>query len=358
MKWQRFLDRFVAATSYAAFVRVLLVLPAALVQGLVPVWVAGVVLLEGRMRGMQNVCALLAGQGLVSLVPLPEELGRGLWVLPSVLLYVSVIATVGWALHAVLAQRPQLADAFAAVFEQYISLFAISRATNAFLDSSGMHAGGFFALAFAYMVLPDAIAPCTDTIPAPFTDNVWVRHWTRNVEGIAIRGAMRGLLALMNLFATIGDGRLALQLLAVFFTGYDEDRSKLGHLHILLSANLAQALLAPLQGNRLSEWTCVLGLGAVVTILTWLWRPAPAQTRHVFGDCCAFTASLLLIAMLERWLAGSALLESGTTYLVIFSLLEALHAEPWSTASRGGVALPAQYDLGFATAMEDGLAIW
>jgi hypothetical protein len=93
-------------------------------------------------------------------------------------------------------------------------------------------------------------------------------------------------------------------------------------------------------------------------MLALIWRPRLGDARHVFGDCCAFTASLLLVSILERWLAGSAVVEWAVTYLVVFSLLETLHDEPWSSASRGGVAMPAQFDLGFAMAVEDGLAIW
>lgn len=354
MQWQRFLDRFVAATSYAAFVRALVVLPGVLVTGLIPLWITGVVVLETRMRGVQNVCALLAGQGLVSVVPLPGELGRGVWVLPSVLLYVSLIATLGWALDLALRQWPRLADAFASVFEQYIGLFAVSRATTAFTDASGVAA--FYAVAFAYMVLPDAVAPCTDTLPPSLAASAWIRHWVRNMEGIAIRGASRGLLALMAAWATVGDGQIILQLLAVYLTGYDEVHTKLGHMHTLLSARLAQTLVGLLQSNRLSEWTCALGLASIVVVLAHLHRAQ--QKKHVFQDACAFGASLLLITVLERWLAGSALIEAGATYLTVFCLLEAIHDEPWSSASRGGVVMPAQYDLGFAAAIEDGLAIW
>lgn len=352
MKWQRFLDRFVAATSYAAFVRLLVLLPGVLVQGLVPVWVAGVVLLEGRQRGLQNVCALLAGQGLVSIVPMPEELGRGLWVLPSVLVYVSLIATLGWALDAALSGA--LADAFASVFEQYIGLFAISRASSAFLDSAA-HADAFYACAIAYLMLPDALAPSADSASAA---SAWLRHFVRNVEGIAVRGATRALLAVLAAWATFGDGRIALQLFAVFLTGYDEGHGKLAHMHTLLSANLAQTLVGLLQTQLLlAEWTCVLALATVIALLAFFSGPR-APKQHVFADCCAFGMSLFLIAILERWLQGSALIESATTYLTVFALLELLHQEPWTTASRGGVALPAQYDLGFAAAMEDGLAIW
>jgi hypothetical protein len=79
---QRFFERFVTSVSYSAYlILVRRVLPLEYVQGLVPLWVACVGLV--RLRGLQDVFAMLAGQGIADLVPMPME-PSGYLIVPAV----------------------------------------------------------------------------------------------------------------------------------------------------------------------------------------------------------------------------------------------------------------------------------
>lgn len=376
MKFQRFLDRLVASASFSAYLWLLRLLPDGvdntLVRGFVPLWVAGV-LVSDRLRGVQNVFALLAGQGLASLVPMPAEPG-GYLILPAVLFYFGLIATVGWALDQCLrltraSATAKLSDTFASVFEQYLSLFAVTRAAATFTDAG--QDGALIVVSLAYMGLPEAVAPCGTVFAQRFAAaGAWPRYFVRNFESLAVRGTMLWVLARMaSVAGAAGNGSasgggagielLGLQIIAVYATGADEDAQKLGHIHAILSLTTAQNVVGALQRSGVvSMWICAWALAAGVALLLVVSGRHEPQPRHSFADVCAFGVSLLLTAALERWLSGSGALEAATTYLVVFSVLEVLHAEPWSPAARGGSAMPAQSALGLAIAVEDGLAIW
>jgi hypothetical protein len=360
----RILDRFVASASYAAYMRLLAMLPDGinnfLITGLLPLWIVGV-MCTGSLRGVQNVLALLAGQGLASMVPMPAE-PVGYLLLPATTVYLGVIASMGWlvdrCLRLTTLHASVVGDAFASVFEQYLALFAIARVIATFVDAG--QATSLYVLSFVYVALPEAFAPCVATLPPvlPQGGNTWPRHFVRNLEGLAVRGLVRWLLEQLPYVATVGAGLLVFQLLLVFMTGLDETKTKWGGFHTILSLVTAQQLVSLLRTSaRLSEWICVWSLVGCATVL--LIVSGHRGRRHSFGDICAFGTSLLLITELEHWLNGSDATEAATVYLVVFCVLEVLHQEAsWSTAARGGSVIPAQGTLGLALATEEGLVIW
>ena len=180
----------------------------------------------------------------------------------------------------------------------------------------------------------------------------------RNLEGIAARGVAGWILLQLHRWAAEGDGLLVLQIVGVYLTGVDEDAFKLSHVHAMLSLTTAQQLVGLLQTSaRISEWACVWGMMACVSIIAVVGRKHEPYKSHSFADICAFAVSLLLTTALERWLSGSGMLEAGMVYLVVFCILEVLHREPWSSAARGGTVMPAQGPLGLALATENGLVI-
>ncbi len=105
-----------------------------MISGLVPISILGVVW-TGEIHGLQTLCGMLAGQGLSLAVPMPSE-PAGYLIVPVVLLYFGVISAAGWCVDGTLQllekRTPELADALSTVFEQYISLFATTRALAVF----------------------------------------------------------------------------------------------------------------------------------------------------------------------------------------------------------------------------------
>jgi hypothetical protein len=387
MRPQRFLDRFVASASFSAFLRVMHFLPEGkqgLLQGLVPLMVAGV-LCSGRLRGLQNVFAMLAAQGLAGVVPMPAE-PAGYLMLPAVLLYFGVIAGVGWALDRCLwltVTATAASDALTTVFEQYLSLFATTRAMATFQSAGQGYA--LSMLSIVYVALPDEYAPSASQMTLAEGASTWIRHLVHCVGGLAGRGAMLYVGGVLTQWAASGEGLLVLYLIAVYLTATPTS-GKLSDCHSVLSLLCAQHAVVLLKGSLsewISVWTLVSGVAALVAVFSPTTTTttttttaekedvggndnnknmAPPRRRreqeHVFADVCAFGVSLLLTADLERWLDGSGALEAASTYLTVFALLECLRNEDWSSSARGGSAMPAQGAVGLALAMERDLVLW
>lgn len=379
MRLQRFLDRFISSASFSAYTRLVAQLPPLFVTGLAPLSVAGVVC-TGRLRGLQNVMGMLAGQGLVGLVPIPLE-PAGHLVVPIILLYFGLIAALGRSIDGtVLASSSSagggggaLNAAIVTVFEQYTSLFAMTRALA--LLQSIQPPGTIGVLALVYVLLPAAIAP-SGTASGPST---WSKHLFRYTSDLAVRV---GVLWIGAQFARLAAGDeeavITLYLLAILATGAsknnkdkkdkdkkdnkDNNNDKLAGCHSMFSLLCAQQLVAMLQttqGAALSGTTsaCVLAAGVGLILAGSLRRFE--QDEHIFGDVCAFGLSLILTGWLEDWLGSSSPVEACTVYLGIFALLECVRSDAWS-----GAIMPAQGAAGLAVpiagenAAESLLLLW
>ena len=330
MKWQGFIERFVASVSFSAYLTLLRLIPDAEVHGLVPLWIAGVVWV--RMCGLQDVLAMLAGQGISTLVPMPME-PSGYLVIPSVLLYLAVISSVAWAVNHGLGTHGAetlMGGALVTVLEQYLSLFSVTRAVLAFTSAGQTYP--LYALSIAYTLLVDA-SPCNE--------GEWAYFWLRNLNGVAMRGASAWLMTEVLRPQCTGEALLVLQIVCVYLSGWS---ARLEGIHAVISASTAQHLIQLLSVAGLSEQVCVCGLATTVCLLT---LSAPYHT-HMFADLCAFVASLLLTGAVDRWLGSSLLAwESGALYLVVFCSLEVLKRCLTTTNDSSGLErLPAQNDLG------------
>ena len=164
-----FVKRFIAATSYSAFSLILAKSPPHMMQGLTPVYIAGVVLCY-KLRGVQNVFAMLAAQGITDILPVPSE-PVGYLILPASMFYFSVIATISWGIHCALSSsslRPGLGEkhqnedkdnnnndtAASAILDEYVGLFCTSKIVSSFLAAKQEHVLGI--ISFSYLVLPSS----------------------------------------------------------------------------------------------------------------------------------------------------------------------------------------------------------
>ena len=315
---QRFLERFVTSISFSAYLLLARrLLPPACVQGLVPLWIACVGLV--RLRGLQDVFAMLAGQGIADLVPLPME-PSGYLVVPAVLVYLMLISSLGWAVYHGLGARgadTPMGGALATALDQYLSLFSATRAVRAFADGGQTYP--LRALSLLYTALRAPVASAAD--------GEWAVFWRRNLDGVAMRGASAWVLDdVLRPQAASAEALLVLQIACIYLSGWTP---RLDGIHAVLSTEAARHLLRLLVAARLSDAACGWGLASVAALLT---LAAPYQT-HVFAELCAFVASLLLTNALERWLAVVGFLEAGTLYLVLFCLLEALVQQTLRRAS-------------------------
>jgi hypothetical protein len=316
MKWQGFTERFVVSVSFSAYLLLLRVIPPAEVRGLVPLWIAGVVCV--KLCGLHDVFAMLAGQGIANLVPMPIE-PSGYLVIPSVLCYLALISSVAWAVNHMLGDHgadTPMGGALATALDQYLSLFSVTRAVLTFTAAGQTYP--LYVLSIAYTVLKP--------------EGGELGEWRRNLEGVAMRGVSAWLMNEVLRPQSTGEALLSLQLVCVYVSGW---YPRLSGIHAVLSASTAQHLLQLLRLAQLSEPACVCGVAALVALLTLY---APEHTG-VFADLFAFVASLLLTAALDRWLVVG-LLEAGTLYFVVFCVLDVLR-RPLTQAR-----LPAQSELG------------
>jgi hypothetical protein len=312
MKWERFFERFTTSVSFSAYTALSQrVLPPLYVRGLVPLWIACVAGTR-RLRGLQDVFAMLAGQGLCDLVPMPME-PSGYLVLPSVLIYLALLASVSWAVsHGLGAhgEETPMGAALTTAIEQFLSFFSVTRAVQA-LKSAGQ-AYPLYVLSLAFTVL-------SDNYEEEEEEGRWTTCLRRNLEGVAMRGVSAWLLTeVLDAQHASSDALLVLQLTCVYLSGWTP---RLRGIHAVLSTNTARQLLRLLAEANLSEAARVCGLAAVTTLFV---LGAPEQT-HVFADLCGYVASLLLTSVLERsWLVQDYLLEAGSLYLVAFCFIEVL----------------------------------
>jgi hypothetical protein len=276
MKLQRFLDRCIASASFSAFRRVIAYAPPGAVQALVPVTVLGVVCCA-RLRGLQNVFGMLAGHGLSVSVPMPTE-PVGYLMVPAVLLYFGVIAAAGWGLDSTLQRlddrAPALTEALSTVFEQYISLFATTRALAVFQGSGQQNT--LCIMSAVYLVLPASLAPSVASFGSRSSrpgESTWSRHIVHCVQNLAVRGGMLCVGMQLTLWSGGGEGLLVLYLLAIFGTaqavaskrkGAALPSDKLQDCHTMLSVLCAQHIVALLSAQRLQEWMSISVLAAVV----------------------------------------------------------------------------------------------
>ena len=321
---QRFLERFVTSVSFSAYLfLVRRVLPAEYMRGLVPLWSACVV--SVRLRGLQDVCAMLAGQGIADLVPMPME-PSGYLVLPAVLVYLMLLSSLGWAVYQGAPADTPMGSALTTVLDQYLSLFSVTRAVRAFADGGQTYP--LRALSIVYTALA----------PSPPTGGQWTGFWQRNLEGVAMRGATAWLLEdVLRPQCASGEALLVLQIACIYLSG---GTPRLSGIHAVLSTEAARHLLRLLAAAQLSDATCVWGLASVAMLLT---RTAPRQT-HMFAELCAFVTSLLLTSALEKWLAVVGSLEAGTLYMVLLCLLDVLCQQVGRLLLQPAAKLPAQGD--------------
>jgi hypothetical protein len=308
---QRFFERFVTSVSYSAYlILVRRVLPPAYVQGLVPLWVACVGLV--RLRGLQDVFAMLAGQGIADLIPLPME-PSGYLIVPAVLVYLMVISSVGWGVYHALGARgahTPMGNALSTALDQYLSLFFVLRTVRAFTEGGETHA--LRLLSIVYTVLR---APPSKTEDADDPGR-WRVFWRRNLEGVAMRGANAWLLDdVLRPQCASAEELLALQLACIYLCGLT---SRLDGVRAVLSIEAARHIMRLFAKAELSDATCVGLLTSAAALLVY---NVPDQT-HMFVELCAFVASLLLTSTFERWLAAVGPLEASTLYMALFCLLE------------------------------------
>jgi len=145
-----FVKRFIAATSYSAYSLIVAKLPNHLLQGLTPIAVAGVVYCQ-KLQGVQNVFAMLAAQGITDSLTIPYE-PTGYLVLPAAMFYFSVIATIAWGVHCVIAHTGAADNAASAILDEYVCLFCTAKVVAAFVAANQEHVLG--VISFAYLVLP------------------------------------------------------------------------------------------------------------------------------------------------------------------------------------------------------------
>ena len=380
MHLQRFLDRLITSASFAAYTRLLAVLgssssssttttrasfsvstpatppPLLLVAGLVPLAIAGMVC-TARLRGLQNVCAMIAGHGLTQLVPLPAE-PNGYLVLPSAFVYLALIAATGAAVQRVLSRIPLtgLTDAMFALFQQYVDLFAITRAFLMF-QTTGMD-GVLAVVSLVYLALPPGVAPGNFLsalrlgVDAPL---LWEWHMVNCIENLAARGAMLWCSKQLASWGTEAEALVLLHLFVVQATasraavhrGRQTKKSpdldqvtyadKLAECHATLSLLTAQHALVLLSKYGVTSLgTSVALLGALVALIRLLmasgsrpWQDKD-EDEHMFEDVCAFTVSLLLTQRLQQFLNGVCLLDACGAYLCVFVLLEYARSDAWS----------------------------
>lgn len=159
-----FVKRFIAATSYSAFSLITAKLPPHLLQALTPVFIAGVVYCH-RLRGVQNVLAMLAAQGVTDYLAVPAE-PVGYLVLPAAMFYFSVVTTIGWGIHCVItttttqsavtvgATSTTVDNAASTILDEYVGLFCTSKVVASFLAAKQEHVLGI--MSFSYLVLPSS----------------------------------------------------------------------------------------------------------------------------------------------------------------------------------------------------------
>ena len=244
---QAFLDRFVSSASFSAYVRIVrwlalispmyyyyggnatttttagddgtvtttsaLTLVGPLQTGLLvllmPIATAGAIC-TGRLRGLQNVCAMLAGQALAFMVPVPLE-PSGYLMVPTIVLYFGIIAGVGTALDLalnMLALPHPAEDAITAVFQQYLALFATTRAYVLFVAHQQERLLGLLCVVY--------LLGCPTVVRLPQTA-YWRKHFLSCADGLAVRGGMLRVTTLLAWFggSTAGEALLAMPLLAV-----------------------------------------------------------------------------------------------------------------------------------------------
>lgn len=311
---QRFFERFVTSVSYSAYlILVRRVLPPAYVQGLVPLWIACVGLV--RLRGLQDVFAMLAGQGIADLVPMPME-PEGYLIVPAVLVYLMVISSVGWGVYHALGARgahTPMGDALSTALDQYLSLFFVLRTVRAFTEGGETHALRLLSIVYTVLRAPPSKKEETDD---PEASGRWRVFWRRNLEGVAMRGANAWLLDdVLRPQCASAEELLALQLACIYLCGLT---SRLDGVRAVLSIEAARHIMRLFAKAELSDATCV---GLLTSVAALLARTAPDQT-HMFVELCAFVASLLLTSTFERWLAAVGPLEASTLYMALFCLLD------------------------------------
>jgi hypothetical protein len=354
MKWQRFVNRFMPSVSFSAYTLALRVIPPEYVRGLVPLWIACVVCSQ-RLRGLQDVFAMLAGRGISDLVPMPME-PSGYLVLPAVIVYLAVISSVTWAVYHGLgahgAETP-VGGGLTTAIEQYLSLFSVTRAVLAFTIAGQQYP--LYVLSIAHTVLccvsdknsdkKKENAQSSKERQEEGGEGKWMSFFQRNLEGVAMRGAGAWLLNEVLRPQCSGETLLVLQVVSVYLSGWTP---RLSSIHGVLSTGTARHLLILLRDMaKLSEAACLWLLASSVVLLELV---APDQTL-AFSELCAFVASLLLTGVLERsWLVAGTM-EAGTLYLVTFCLLEVLQRSiptPDPTLASAAVLskLPVQIELG------------
>jgi len=281
-------------------------------------------------RGLQNLCAMVAGQGLANLLPLASEPSGPLLLLPSLLLYFATLGALGCAadrlllLSGVFYEGSSVPAAVGAVFEHYTALFATTRALRAFQRQGGE--GQAALLSLVYMLLPDRIAPGVG-------GGAWHSHFVSCVEALAVSVGMRSIGAALGWWcsASHNDEALIVLYLVTVHTLGDTEKGwpvpsprKLGDCRSML------ALLCAQQGVALMQR---LTLGAPVMIVFWLsllGAPWPSHRKLIPDDVCTFAASLLMVQALEQWFVGFGALEACSAFMCLFALLDCLCSERWS----------------------------
>ena len=318
---------------------------------LMPVAIAVAVYVP-KLRGIQNVCAMLAGQALAFMVPVPFE-PSGYLMVPTIGLYFGVIAGLGTVLDLSLdlfALSPATEDAVTSIFQQYLALFATTRAYALFATRQQTALLGL--LCVAYLLL----SPIVFRLPKTA---YWRKHFFMCLDGLAVRA---GMLRVNDWVAwwggtTQSEATLVLPLLLVGVTTTTTNNNnnnkqettttltidKVAECHNMLALMCAQTLV-----TRLCTHTLSLTVGILVCLV--LFASAVELTSSFIVDICAFAVSLLLVTCLERFLDGCGLPETCFTYVCVFVLLECLR-DTWSTASVLPANLMLLYELSANSAL-------
>lgn len=393
---QTFLDRFVSSASFSAYVRIVrwlalispmyyysnnnttsaagddgivtvtsaLTLVGPLQTGLLvllmPIATAGAIC-TGRLRGLQNVCAMLAGQALAFMIPVPIE-PSGYLMVPTIVLYFGIIAGVGTALDLalnMLALPRPAEDAITAVFQQYLALFATTRAYVLFVAHQQERLLGL--LCVVYLIGCPTVVRLDQTA-------YWRKHFLSCADGLAVRGGMLRVTAILAWFggSTTGEALLAMPLLGVLFllTTTTTTTTTTDNKNLLLvnKADESRTMLSLICAQAIVTLLCVsqrlsLSVALVVCLVFLLLLMAVAPYHKTSGGeealsgICAFALSLLLVNCLERFLDGCGLPEMCFTYLCVFVLLECARS---STA--WGAPVP-PVNLGMLLLNEDAVAV-
>ena len=280
-------------------------------------------------RGLQNLCAMVAGQGLANLLPLASEPSGPLLLLPSLVLYFATLGALGCAadrllmLSGLFSEQSPVPAAVGAIFEHYTALFATTRAIRAFQRQGGE--GQLALLSLVYMLLPDRVAPGVG-------GGAWHSHLVSCVEALAVRVGMQSIGAALTWWCSAAhndEALIVLYLVAVHTLGGEggwpvPSPRKLEDCRSMLALLCAQQCLALMQRVALS---------APVMIVLWLALlgvPWPSKRKLIPDDVCTFGGSLVMVQVLEQWFVGFGALEACSAFMCLFALLDCLRSERWS----------------------------